>query len=194
MKQFIQLPLIILLGFVLTGCSLKYNLNPPISSTAEYENDQKEQQIVYVKDNRQDQQFIKGMTGLKDIDIRIGNVDDPISWLAQSLEQEFASHGISIKFTDDTALEGSADTILTVTKYQIINSRTSGFHPYVAYHSFSGKIKSSESNESIISYFVYGKTPVWSMNEVQAPCFDMPAVILIKGIAAKVNRLLFIIA
>ena len=51
MKQFIQLPLIIFLGFVLTGCSLKYNLNPPISSIAEYENDQKEQQVAYVKDN-----------------------------------------------------------------------------------------------------------------------------------------------
>lgn len=51
MKQFIQLQLIIFLGFVLTGCSLKYNLNPPINSIVEYENDQKEQQVAYVKDN-----------------------------------------------------------------------------------------------------------------------------------------------
>ena len=184
-----QLPLIILFGFVLTGCSLTYNLNPPISSTAEYEQGTKKQEIVYINDNRQDQNFIKGMSGLKNIDITIGNVEDPIAWLAQSLEQEFISHNISVKFTTDKALEDSADAVLTVDKYQIINSRTSGFHPFVAYHSFSGKIKSSNSDESIISYFVYGKTPVMSMSEVQVPCFDMPAAILIKGVAAKVNRL-----
>ncbi len=188
MKQLINVPIIFLLGLVLTGCSLKYDLNPPINSTAEYENATKKQNIVYVYDNRQDKKFIKGMTGLASVDLNIGNVDDPVTWLAQSLEKEFLSHNISVTYTRDDSLKSSADATLTVNKYQIINSRTSGFHPYVAYHSFSGTIKDSNSNESIVSYFVYGKTPVWSMDEVQTPCFDMPAAILIKGIAAKVNR------
>jgi hypothetical protein len=187
-KQFIYVPIIFLLGLVLAGCSLKYDLNPSINSTAAYEENTRKQKIVYVNDNRQDKKFIKGMTGLASVDLNIGNVEDPVAWLAQSLEKEFLSHNISVSFTTDTSQKNTSDATLTVNKYQIINSRTSGFHPYVAYHSFSGTIKDSKSNESIVSYFVYGKTPVWSMDEVQVPCFDMPAAILIKGIAAKVNR------
>ncbi len=189
MKQLIHLPIIILLGFVLTGCSLKYNLHPPINSTAEYGKGLEKQKVVYVSDNRQDKKFIKGITGLSKIDLVIGNVDDPIAWLAQQLEKEFSSHNISVTFTNNEALKSSADATLTVNKYQIINSRSSGFHPYVAFHLFSGSIKASDSAGSVVSYFVYGKVPVWSMGEVQEPCFDMPAAILIKGIAAKVNRI-----
>lgn len=189
MNKSINVPAIFLAGLVLlAGCSLKYNLNPPLKSTAEYEQTAKKQHIVYVYDNREDKKFVKGVGGLASIDLSIGNVDDPVGWLSQSLEKEFLSHNISAKFTRDDSQKSSSDAILTVNKYQIINSRASGFHPYVAYHCFSGTIKSSGSDESIISYFVYGKTPVWSMDEVQAPCFDMPAAILIKGIAAKVNR------
>lgn len=187
MKQFINLPIIVILGLILTGCSLKYDLHPPISSSAEYEKSAK-LKVVYVEDNRQDKKFITGITGLKSIDLKIGNVNDPVSWLAQSLEKEFLSHNITVTFTTDTTLKMSADATLTVNKYQIINSRTSGFHPYVAYHSFAGIITNSASKESVVSYFVYGKTPVWSMDEVQTPCFDMPSAILIKGIAAKINR------
>ena len=149
MKRFLQLTLIILLGFVFTGCSLKYNLNPPIVSDAEYLEESKKEKVVYIDDKRQDQNFIIGMTGLKGINIKIGNVENPIYWLAQSLELEFSSHNVSVKFTHDVALSGSADAILTVNEYQIINSRTSGFHPYIAYHSFAGKIKSPNSDESI---------------------------------------------
>jgi hypothetical protein len=187
LKQLSSLPIILLLGFILTGCSLKYDLHPPINSSAEYE-ETVTQKVVYVYDNREDKQFIKGMTGLERVDLKIGNVDNPVSWLAQSLEKEYLSHNISVTFTTDETLKMSADATLTVSKYQIINSRTSGFHPYVAFHSFSGTITNSDSNDSVVSYFVYGKTPVWSMSEVQGPCFDMPSAILIKGIAAKVNR------
>ena len=187
MKQLSRLTTIILLGFILTGCSLKYDLHPSITSSAEYEKSTT-QKVIYVYDNRQDKKFIKGITGLAGIELNIGNVDDPVSWLAQSLEKEYLSHKISVTFTTDKALKSSADATLTVNKYQIINSRISGFHPYVAIHIFSGTITNSSSQDSVMSYFVYGKTPVWSMDEVQGPCFDMPSAILIKGIAAKINR------
>ena len=166
MKQLIRLTIIMLLGFVLTGCSLKYDLHPPITSSAEYEKSVK-QNVVYVYDNRQDKKFMKGMTALEGVDLKIGNVDDPVSWLAQSLEKEYLSHNISVTFTTDEALKTSADATLTVNKYQIMNSRASGFHPYIAFHSFSGTITNSNSKESVVSYFVYGKTPVWSMDELQ---------------------------
>lgn len=36
-----------------------------------------------------------------------------------------------------------------------------------------------------------GKTPVWSMDEIQDPCFNIPASILIQDIASKINIVLF---
>ena len=191
MRQFANLVSIVLLGVVLTGCSLKYDLNPPITSSAEYEMGSGKQHVVYVVDNRQDKTFMKGITGLSKIDLSIGNVADPIAWLAQNLEREFLSHDIPITFTNDESLKSSADITLKVDTYQIINSRASGFHPYVAFHTFSGSIKSTDSTGSVVSYFVYGKVPIWTMAEIQEPCFDMPASILIKGIAAKINRMAF---
>jgi hypothetical protein len=135
LKQLKDLLMILLLGFVLTGCSLKYDLHPPLTSSAEYEKSVK-QNVVYVYDNQQDKKFIRGMTELKSVDLKIGNVENPVSWLAQSLEKEYLSHNISLTLTTDAALKTSADATLTVNKYQIVNSRSSDFHPYVAFHSF----------------------------------------------------------
>ncbi len=189
MKSLSHFCMILLVGFFLTGCSLSYDLNPQISSTAEYEQGSQKQKTIFVKDNRSDKQFIKGVTGLSGVTLEIANVKDPVNWLSQSLQQEFQGHGIStVTFTNDPAMEQSADATLVVDRYMIINSRKSGFHPYIAFHSFSGKIQSSDLDKTVISYFTYGKTPIWSMDEVQEPCFDMPAAILIKGIAAKVNH------
>ena len=58
----------------------------------------------------------------------------------------------------------------------------------MAYHSFMGELKSGNQTVPVISYFLYGKVPVWSMSEIQKPCFDMPMSILVKEIASKINR------
>ncbi len=61
--------------------------------------------------------------------------------------------------------------------------------PYVAYHSFAATLQAPAVDNKVMAYFLYGKTPVWTMDEVQQPCFDMPASVLVKEVAAKVNRL-----
>jgi hypothetical protein len=187
----LNVTIIVLLGLVCTSCSLSYNLNPPISSTAQYDQDKEEQRIIHLVDNRANKQFSEGIGPLKNIDISIGNVEDPIVWLAESLQTEFTARGLSIEVTKEKPIPNSPDLVLTINKYQIISSRTSGFHPYVAYHSFAGKLQAPAKDNKIMAYFLYGKTPVWSMNEVQEPCFNMPASILVKEIAAKINRLAF---
>jgi len=193
MKRIVYMLFItVVLGGILNGCSLKYDLNPPIISTAEYENTLNDKKIIYVVDKREDTKFIEGVASvLKNVKLEIGNVEEPVLWLSDSLEREFLSHGLNVEFSTDKKLEDVADATLVIHKYKILNSRTSGFHPYVAYHLFSGEILSESIETSVISYFVYGKTPVWSMDEVQEPCFDMPSSILIKGIASKINRLAF---
>ncbi|OGQ94369.1 MAG: hypothetical protein A2521_09865 [Deltaproteobacteria bacterium RIFOXYD12_FULL_57_12] len=185
-----QLPFIVLLGFFCTGCSLTYNLNQPVPPTVTYDLAVKKNEIIMnIIDNRVDTKFTKGITGLQSLDIKIGNVNDPIAWLAESLNNEFRNRGISIKINNKDDNVASPDIVLTINKYQIVSSRTSGFHPYVAYHSFSGKLQNNELNSMVIAYFLYGKTPIWSMGEIQAPCFDMPMSILVKEIAAKINRI-----
>lgn len=178
-----------MLGFFLTGCSLSYNLNPTISSVDKYEVGQKKEMVLRIKDNRIDTEFMKGISNMNAIKLNINNVDDPIAWIAKSLESEFNSRGVDIKITTDEANKKSDDIVLTVNKFQILNSRASAYHPYVAYHLFAGKIHSINLDNMVVSYFLYGKVPVWSMNEVQKPCFDMPASILVKEIASKINRL-----
>jgi hypothetical protein len=187
--KFSNVIIIVLLGLICTGCSLSYNLNPPISSTALYDQDKEERKIIHIIDNRVDKQFSQGIGPLKDIDIKIGNVEDPIVWFAESLQNEFTARGISIEITTEKPTPNSPHLVLTINKYQIISSRKSGFHPYIAYHSFAGTLQAPAVDNKIMAYFLYGKTPVWSMDEVQEPCFNMPASVLVKEIAAKINRL-----
>jgi hypothetical protein len=187
--KLINLTIIVLLGLVCTGCSLSYNLNPPISSTAQYDQEKEGRRIIHIIDNRVDKQFSEGIGPLKNIDIKIGNVEDPIVWFAESLQNEFTARGISIEVTTEQPAPNLSYLVLTINKYQIISSRTSGFHPYVAYHSFAGTLQAPAIDNNIIAYFLYGKTPIWTMDEVQEPCFNMPASVLVKEVAAKINRL-----
>jgi len=186
-----QLMFIALLGFICTGCSLTYNLNPPLSPTSsqsQYDPVEQQQQTIHIVDNRTDKQFSKGMGPLEGITINIGNVTDPIAWFADSLEKEFAARGIPVRVTTEQADPGSSDPNLVIDTYKIISYRRSGFHPYVAYHSFTGILQAPGGDKTVIAYFLYGKVPVWSMDEVQQPCFDLPESVLIKEVAAKVNR------
>jgi PBS lyase HEAT-like repeat len=182
--------LIALLGFVCSGCSLSYNLNPTLSSNSASQYDQvtEGRKTIHIVDDRTDKQFSKGMGPLERIGIKIGNVDDPIAWFADSLQQEFAARGISVRVTTEKPAPGSSDPVLVINSYQIVSYRRSGFHPYVAYHSFSGKLQAPDGNNRVIAYFLYGKVPVWSMDEVQQPCFDLPESVLVKEVAAKINR------
>lgn len=184
-----HLTIMVILGFICTGCSLTYNLNPPISSVAQYDQEKSGQRTIYIIDDRTDKQFSKGIGPLAGIEINIGNVEDPIVWFAQSLQNEFVARGISVQVSTEEPKSNSSDIILIINKYQILSSRSSGFHPYVAYHSFSGKLQATDVDNKVLAYFLYGKTPVWSMDEVQQPCFDMPESILVKEVAAKINRL-----
>jgi hypothetical protein len=97
----LNVTIIVLLGLVCTSCSLSYNLNPLISSTAQYDQDKEEQRIIHLIDNRANKQFSEGIGPLKNIDITIGNVEDPIAWFAESLQNEFTARGISIEVTTE---------------------------------------------------------------------------------------------
>jgi len=185
-----QLMLVALLGFISTGCSLKYNLNPAFSPNAQsqYGSLDQQQKTIHIVDNRTDKQFSKGLGPLERITINIGNVSDPIAWFADSLQKEFTARGIPVRVTAEPSAPGSTDPELVIDTYQVVSYRRSGFHPYVAYHSFAGILQAPKGDNKLVAYFLYGKVPVWSMDEVQQPCFDLPESVLIKEVAAKINR------
>jgi hypothetical protein len=142
---------------------------------------------MQIVDQRSETKFMQGISGLTRVELKLDNVDDPIMWFSQALQHEFTVRGIPLEIAAKDS-QSTPNLVLTVKKYQIISYRASGFTPYVAYHSFLGELKSGNQTDQILSYFLYGKVPMWSMSEIQEPCFDMPMSILVKEIASKINR------
>jgi hypothetical protein len=119
----------------------------------------------------------------------IENIKDPLAFLSVNLERELNQRGIPATITVNGA--GEKDLILEVERYQILNHRATGFSPWEASHVFAGTIVQGPKRTSFKAYFYNGKVPVWSMDELQEPCFSTPASILIKDIASKINRIVF---
>jgi hypothetical protein len=184
---FLKLSLVVLFTMISTGCGLKYQLNTPAVPDIKYDTGEKKHVVMHIVDQRSDTKFSQGTAGLENVDIKLDNVDDPIMWLSRALLTEFTARGIPLEIATKDP-QSASDLVLTVKKYQIVSYRASGFSPYVAYHSFMGELRSGNQTVPVLSYFLYGKVPVWSMTEIQGPCFDMPMSILVKEIASKINR------
>jgi hypothetical protein len=186
-SNFLKLSILFLFSMIYSGCALTYKLNPPPSSGITYDAGENKHAVMQIVDQRSDTKFMMGLSGLSRVDLKLDNVDDPILWLSQALQHEFTVRGIPVVIAAKDSPSAS-NLVLTVKKYQIVSYRASGFTPYVAYHSFMGELRSGAQTDKIFSYFLYGKVPVWSMAEIQEPCFDMPMSVLVKEIASKINR------
>jgi hypothetical protein len=80
---------------------------------------------------------------------------------------------------------------LLINRYQIANLRATGFSPWESFHIFSGTVIKDGQEKTIKAYFYNGKVPVWSMAEIQEPCFTIPISIIIKDVASKINQTVF---
>lgn len=182
----LRLTFVIVLAGLFAGCSLKYTINEPKVSGIKYDIAEKKHFVMQVVDQRSDKNFHQGISNLKNLKLELENVEDPIKWLSQTLEKEFIARGISLEITSKE-LKNPPDLVLTVKKYQIVSRRVSGFSPWESYHSFMGELKAGDQTCTIRAYFFNGKVPVWSMSEIQEPCFNTPMSIIVKEIASKVN-------
>jgi hypothetical protein len=170
-----------------SGCVLKYSINPPVASSFKYDSGEKRPTVLQVVDQRADSKFFFGSGGLSGFDIQLENVKDPIEWLSQALQNEFASRGVPVQVVSREH-KGEPNLVLSIQKYQIVNYRASGFSPWVAYHSFKGDLQSGEKHYPVRAYFLYGKVPMWSMSEIHEPCLTMPMTIMVKDVVSKINR------
>jgi hypothetical protein len=188
---------LVLLTTFLSSCGLKYNIQEPSLSGINYGKTTVASTKLAVVDKRsgENKYFVLGKLGpggeLRDISnmFTIENIKDPLAFLSVNLERELDRRGIPIKIAVNGA--GEKDLVLEVERYQILNYRTTGFSPWEVCHVFVGTIVQGQKRTSLKAYFYNGKVPIWSMDELQEPCFSTPASVLIKDIASKINRIVF---
>jgi hypothetical protein len=117
------------------------------------------------------------------------NVQDPVRYLAQNLERELRQRGVPAAVS--VGGEQAGAVVLEVNRYQIVNYRATGFSPWEACHVFAGTIRNGGTSTPVKSYFYNGKVPVWSIDEIKEPCFELPSSLMIQDIASKLNRAVF---
>jgi len=186
--------LIVVASFFI-GCSLTYTIKEPAVSTIDYGTKDITPIILNIMDMRtgDDAGFIVTRLGpsgdVSNFPITLKNMENPIGYFTQNLEKELKNRKIPVKCeVGKTATNGLT---LEVVRYQIINRRATGFSPWEAMHIFSGNIIKDGKKTLIKAFFYGGKTPVWSMNEIEEPCFNIPISIIIKDVASKINRVVF---
>lgn len=173
---------------VLSGCSLTYSIIKPTVSALQYANAAPDKLTIKIIDKRTgaDTVFMKKMAGLKKVNISLNNFANPISYLAENLEKELNAR--AIKAVCVVGGNEKGDITLEVTRFDIINRRVNAYTPWESFHCFSGSVTNAVGTFPIHAYFFNGKVPVWSMNEIQEPCINLPLSIIIKEIASKINR------
>ena len=188
---------LVLLTIFLSSCGLKYNIQEPTVSRVNYGTASASPTTLAIVDKRSgdNKQFILGKLGLggelRDISnmFTIENIKDPLAFLSVNLQRELNQRGIPVTVSVNEA--GGKDLVLEVDRYQILNYRSTGFSPWEVCHVFAGAIVEGQKRTAIKAYFYNGKVPIWSMDELQEPCFSTPASMLIKDIASKINRTVY---
>lgn len=180
---------------LLSGCALTYTIKEPVLSSVDYGRQDITPVTLTIIDKRTglDSDFVVGRLGLaanlSKVPVTLENVGDPIGYFAQQLGKELSNRKIPVNcVVEKTAAEG---LILEIYRYQIVNRRATGFSPWEACHIFYGTIIKEGQKTPIKAFFYNGKTPVWSMNEIEEPCFNIPISIIIKDVASKINRVIF---
>lgn len=118
------------------------------------------------------------------ITVNLKNMDNEILFLRENLIKELNSRGIKTAYSES----GNADIALNVKKFRIRNHRSTGFSPFQTETILSADAIGKEQSIKLAFYFRIGKVPIWSMKEVEDPCYNMPLSLLIKELASKINH------
>ena len=111
---------------------------------------------------------------------------DAVPWVAQHTVKEMVARGLSVTLAADT----SNSTPVLIKRLHIENHRVSGFSPFITFTSLRAEVVTPRGPQRVTAYIKRGKVPVWSFDEVIDPTYNDPLAILIKELAAKLNKLL----
>jgi hypothetical protein len=181
---------------LMSGCGIKVAVKDTPASRFAYAKMDMPQAVLTIVDQRkgEDAKFIAGTLGVGSgmnvsSILEIQNMEDPIKYLSVNLGKELSRRGIPVTCSVGKA-EGPGLNLL-VDQYQIVSFRKTGFSPWEASHVFSATLVANGKRHQIRAYFYNGRMPVWSMSEIEEPCFNIPASIMVKDIASKINKAAF---
>jgi len=183
----IRKPLYWFLTFLLlscVGCTKTFVVQSVNPSSVVYGEPYSQERLLGITDHRKgDDQGLSIGT----LTVVVKNMEDEIAFLGQNLQTALQSRGINLKFEHNDA----SDLNIDVYKYRIRNLRTTGFSPYWTFTTFAGDLVADGKSHRVTFYFKQGKVPVWSFNEIEEPCYNVPVSLMVKEIASKINRYCF---
>lgn len=112
---------------------------------------------------------------------------DATRWVAQNTVRELVARGLPVKLSAD----GKDATDVQISRIHIENHRVSGFSPFETYTSLRADVMTAKGPQRVTSWVKRGKLPVWSLDEVIEPTYNVPLAILTKELAAKINQALY---
>jgi len=179
-KSIIIFCTLIMMSGLLAGCMTKnFNVAEPVASSVVYEAEEKSECRLVMKDSRgaSDAQFSLGT-----LDAQL-NIPDEVAFLKRNLRLELVNRGVVVNQEEGTVHPLTID----IRKFRIRNHRSSGFHPYVTYMTFSADLYDGGQRHRVTGYFKNGKVPVWAFREVEEPCYNVPMSLVVKEVATKIN-------
>lgn len=110
---------------------------------------------------------------------------EPVEFLAKYTIAELVARGIPVS-------AGSSDaTDVEINKIFMRNHRKTGFSPFTTVTMLSADILAEDGEHRVGSFFMRGKVPVWSFDEVIEPTMNQPLELTVKELAAKINMVLY---
>ncbi len=114
-----------------------------------------------------------------------GSAIDPAPFVFSSLKKELEARQLNVTYSDQS------NNVIDLEKFNIISHRANGFSPMVTISTLKAELKTSEGTKTIASMVKRGKVPIWTMSEINDPCYSQPFELMIKEFAAKINSSLF---
>ncbi|MEY4515334.1 MAG: hypothetical protein RLZZ450_7456 [Pseudomonadota bacterium] len=164
-----------------TGC-LSYRIHAPRTSSLRYEGAPAPYQVQLADARSADDEF---STGKLTIRLKFDGEQSELAYLQHSVAAELAARGIvepAGQAAERARLQGQ------VRQFGVRNRRVSAFSPMVTFTRLSVDFPEQGRTVRIAAYSKQTKTPRWSMNELEDPCFNRPLHQVVGELAAKVNR------
>jgi hypothetical protein len=167
---------------LLQACSLTVPIDSPNVSEFSYSSNDSSAPIVLTLDSGL-QEGHKVSKGKLPISLsHEGRELEATPFVFESLKKELASRKLPIEIGQ------AGDNVVELLDFSVIHHRVSGFSPMVTISTMSANLKTKDGTKRIASMVKRAKVPVWTMDEINDPCYNEPIELLIKEFAAKINR------
>ena len=111
-----------------------------------------------------------------------GGMFDTAAVVEKNLVEELDARGFDVSIAGDDA------NSIELNGFEILSHRSNGFSPMVTLSSLVVDVNYNGDAKHFVSFVKRAKVPVWTMSEINEPCYNQPLEIMIKEVVAKINR------